>query len=41
MAALPVTGDGEEAQLNRIAELQAENEAVGKDLFRELNAAGM
>lgn len=36
-----MTANGEEAQLKRIAELQAENEAVGKDLFRELEAAGM
>ncbi|PKA49654.1 Mediator of RNA polymerase II transcription subunit 21 [Apostasia shenzhenica] len=38
VAALPLEG-GEEAQLKRIAELQAENEAVGLDLQKQLEAA--
>ncbi|ONK75008.1 uncharacterized protein A4U43_C03F12350 [Asparagus officinalis] len=38
VAALPLSG-GEEAQLNRIQELQAENEAVGQELHKQLEAA--
>ncbi|XP_072967437.1 mediator of RNA polymerase II transcription subunit 21 isoform X2 [Typha angustifolia] len=37
VAALPLSG--EEAQLKRIAELQAENEAVGLELQKQLEAA--
>ncbi|RRT67300.1 hypothetical protein BHE74_00032858 [Ensete ventricosum] len=39
VAALPLSG--EEAQLKRIAELQAENEAVGLELQKQLEAAGV
>ncbi|XP_043690815.1 mediator of RNA polymerase II transcription subunit 21-like isoform X2 [Telopea speciosissima] len=35
---LPVS-EGDEAQLERIAELEAENEAVGQELQRQLEAA--
>lgn len=38
VAVLPLNG-GEEAQLKRIAELQAENEAVGFELQKQLEAA--
>ncbi|KAJ6828249.1 mediator of RNA polymerase II transcription subunit 21 [Iris pallida] len=38
VAALPPLG-GEEAQLKRIQELQAENEAVGQELQNQLEAA--
>ncbi|CAD5172270.1 unnamed protein product, partial [Musa acuminata subsp. malaccensis] len=38
VAALPLSG--EEAQLKRIAELQAENEVVGLELQKQLEAAG-
>ncbi|KAK8949308.1 Mediator of RNA polymerase II transcription subunit 21 [Platanthera zijinensis] len=38
VAALPLNG-GEEAQVKRIAELQAENEVVGLELQKELEAA--
>ncbi|XP_042489911.1 mediator of RNA polymerase II transcription subunit 21-like isoform X2 [Macadamia integrifolia] len=36
---LPVSEGDEEAQLKRIAELEAENEAVGQELQRQLEAA--
>ncbi|XP_058197723.1 mediator of RNA polymerase II transcription subunit 21-like isoform X2 [Rhododendron vialii] len=39
VAALPSSEGGEEAQLKRIAELQAENDAVGQELQRQLEAA--
>ncbi|KAI4357687.1 hypothetical protein L6164_001621 [Bauhinia variegata] len=39
VAALPISEGGEEAQLKRIAELQAENDAVGLELQRQLEAA--
>lgn len=39
VTALPDLDGGEEAQVKRIAELQAENEAVGQELQRELEAA--
>ncbi|OVA10552.1 Mediator complex [Macleaya cordata] len=39
VAALPLPEGGPEAQLKRIAELQAENEAVGQELQRQLDAA--
>ncbi|KAJ7538837.1 hypothetical protein O6H91_11G064900 [Diphasiastrum complanatum] len=39
VAALPVAEGGEETQMKRIAELQAENEEVGKELKKELEAA--
>ncbi|KAH6557616.1 hypothetical protein KP509_1Z103400 [Ceratopteris richardii] len=39
VAALPITEDGEEAQLKLIAKLQAENEEVGQELQKELEAA--
>ncbi|XP_020571057.1 mediator of RNA polymerase II transcription subunit 21 isoform X2 [Phalaenopsis equestris] len=38
IAALPLEG-GEEAQVKRIAELQAENEVVGLELQKQLEAA--
>ncbi|KAJ4778810.1 Mediator of RNA polymerase II transcription subunit 21 [Rhynchospora pubera] len=38
VAALPLSG--EEAQLQRIAKLQAENEAIGLELQKQLEAAG-
>ncbi|KAM5586289.1 hypothetical protein ABKV19_005277 [Rosa sericea] len=41
VAALPLADGGEEAQLKRIAELQAENDAVGQELQRQLEAAGL
>ncbi|CAN6552768.1 hypothetical protein ACFX13_005291 [Malus domestica] len=39
VAALPLADGGEEGQLKRIAELQAENDAVGQELQRQLEAA--
>ncbi|KAG8490582.1 hypothetical protein CXB51_013754 [Gossypium anomalum] len=39
VAALPPPEGGEEAQLRRIAELQAENDAVGQELQKQLEAA--
>lgn len=39
VAALPVAEGGEEAQLKRIAELLAENDAVGHELQIQLEAA--
>ncbi|KAL8468923.1 hypothetical protein ACS0TY_031941 [Phlomoides rotata] len=41
VAALPLTEDGEEAQLQKISELQAENDAIGQELQKQLEAAGM
>ncbi|KNA19933.1 hypothetical protein SOVF_056940 [Spinacia oleracea] len=37
--ALPLVEGGEEAQLKRIADLQAENDAVGQELQKQLEAA--
>ncbi|KAL0012361.1 hypothetical protein SO802_007469 [Lithocarpus litseifolius] len=39
VAALPPAEGGEEVQMKRIAELQAENDAVGQELQRQLEAA--
>ncbi|XXG62410.1 hypothetical protein AAC387_Pa05g0771 [Persea americana] len=39
VAALPLSEGGEETQLKRIGELQAENEAVGQELQKQLEAA--
>ncbi|KAF9620187.1 hypothetical protein IFM89_010922 [Coptis chinensis] len=39
VAALPVSEGGEEAQLKRIVELQAENDAGGQELQKQLEAA--
>ncbi|KAG7035787.1 Mediator of RNA polymerase II transcription subunit 21 [Cucurbita argyrosperma subsp. argyrosperma] len=39
VAALPLSDGGEEEQLKRIAELQAENDAVGQELQKQLEAA--
>lgn len=39
VAALPLAEGGEEAQLKRIAELQADNDAVGQELQKQLEAA--
>ncbi|KAI6677273.1 hypothetical protein NL676_038069 [Syzygium grande] len=39
VAGLPLPEGGEEAQLKRIAELQAENDAVGQELQKQLGAA--
>lgn len=39
VAALPLSEGGEEAQLKRIAELEAENEAVGQELQKQLDLA--
>ncbi|KAL4562498.1 hypothetical protein LXL04_034704 [Taraxacum kok-saghyz] len=39
VAALPLSEGGEEAQLKRIAELQAENDLVGQELQKQLEAA--
>nr|GMD83053.1 mediator of RNA polymerase II transcription subunit 21 [Ipomoea batatas] len=39
VAALPLSEGGEEAQLKRIAELQAENDAIGQELQKQLEAA--
>ncbi|PNX83526.1 mediator of RNA polymerase II transcription subunit 21-like protein, partial [Trifolium pratense] len=41
VASLPISETGEEAQLKRIAELQAENDAVGQELQKQLEAAEM
>ncbi|XP_039048695.1 mediator of RNA polymerase II transcription subunit 21-like [Hibiscus syriacus] len=38
VASLPPSDGGEEAQLTRIAELQAENDAVGEELQKQLEA---
>ncbi|KAL0550665.1 hypothetical protein IC582_009725 [Cucumis melo] len=40
VAALPLSDGGEEEQLKRIAELQAENDVVGQELQKQLQAAG-
>nr|XP_043609102.1 mediator of RNA polymerase II transcription subunit 21 isoform X2 [Erigeron canadensis] len=40
VAALPLSEGGEEAQLKKIAELQAENDLVGQELQKQLDAAG-
>jgi len=39
VAALPLAEGGEEAQLKKIAELQAENDVVGQELQKQLEAA--
>ncbi|KAG4125075.1 hypothetical protein ERO13_D10G075550v2 [Gossypium hirsutum] len=39
VAALPPSEGGEKAQLKRIAELQAENDVVGQELQKQLEAA--
>ncbi|KAL8260273.1 hypothetical protein R6Q59_028226 [Mikania micrantha] len=39
VAALPFSEGGEEAQLKKIAELQAENDLVGQELQKQLEAA--
>ncbi|XP_054823538.1 mediator of RNA polymerase II transcription subunit 21-like [Prosopis cineraria] len=39
VAALPISEGGEEAQLKRIAELQAENDVIGQELQKQLEAA--
>ncbi|GER44936.1 mediator of RNA polymerase II transcription subunit [Striga asiatica] len=39
VAALPLSEGGEEAQLKRISELQAENDAIGQELQKQLEAA--
>lgn len=39
VAALPLSEGGEEAQLKRIAQLQAENDIVGQQLQKQLEAA--
>ncbi|XP_058739448.1 mediator of RNA polymerase II transcription subunit 21-like [Vicia villosa] len=39
VASLPISETGEEAQLKRIAELQAENDAIGQELQKQLEAA--
>ncbi|XP_018452397.2 mediator of RNA polymerase II transcription subunit 21 isoform X1 [Raphanus sativus] len=39
VAALPLSEGGEEAQLKRIAELQVENDVVGQELQKQLEAA--
>ncbi|KAL2607414.1 hypothetical protein R1flu_025987 [Riccia fluitans] len=39
VGALPLSEGGEEAQLKKIAELQAENESVGKELQDEMQSA--
>ncbi|XP_022842881.1 mediator of RNA polymerase II transcription subunit 21 isoform X2 [Olea europaea var. sylvestris] len=39
VAALPLSEGGEEVQLKKIAELQAENDAVGQELQKQLEAA--
>ncbi|XP_073123262.1 mediator of RNA polymerase II transcription subunit 21 isoform X2 [Henckelia pumila] len=39
VSALPLSEGGEEAQLKRIAELQAENDAIGQELQKQLEAA--
>ncbi|KAB2599241.1 mediator of RNA polymerase II transcription subunit 21 [Pyrus ussuriensis x Pyrus communis] len=40
VAALPLSEGGEAAQLKRIAQLQAENDAAGQQLEKQLEAAG-
>ncbi|KAM2348652.1 hypothetical protein ACFX1X_012260 [Malus domestica] len=40
VAALPLSEGGEETQLKRIAQLQAENDTVGQQLEKQLEAAG-
>ncbi|KAG2330657.1 hypothetical protein Bca4012_019760 [Brassica carinata] len=39
VAALPLSEGGEEAQLKRIAELQEENDVIGQELQKQLEAA--
>ncbi|MFS8022262.1 putative mediator complex, subunit Med21, mediator complex, subunit Med7/Med21 [Helianthus anomalus] len=39
VAALPFSEGGEEAQLKKIEELQAENDLVGQELQKQLEAA--
>ncbi|KAL3820694.1 hypothetical protein ACJIZ3_006599 [Penstemon smallii] len=39
VSALPLTEGGEEAQLKRIEELQGENDAIGQELQKQLEAA--
>ncbi|KAI9088643.1 hypothetical protein K1719_029757 [Acacia pycnantha] len=39
VAALPISEGGEEAQLKRITELQAENDIIGQELQKQLEAA--
>ncbi|XP_010538859.1 PREDICTED: mediator of RNA polymerase II transcription subunit 21 [Tarenaya hassleriana] len=39
VAVLPFSEGGEEAQLKRIAELQAENDVIGRELQKQLEAA--
>ncbi|KAG9153945.1 hypothetical protein Leryth_022986 [Lithospermum erythrorhizon] len=39
VSALPLSEGGEEAQLKRIAELQAENDTIGQELQMQLEAA--
>ncbi|GAA0146400.1 DNA-directed RNA polymerase [Lithospermum erythrorhizon] len=39
VAALPLSEGGKEAQLKRIAELQAENDTIGQELQMQLEAA--
>ncbi|KAH6790483.1 mediator 21 [Perilla frutescens var. hirtella] len=39
VAALPLSEGGEEAQLHRIAQLQGENDAIGQELQKQLEAA--
>ncbi|XP_048134420.1 mediator of RNA polymerase II transcription subunit 21 isoform X2 [Rhodamnia argentea] len=41
VAGIPLPEGGEEAQLKRISELQAENDAVGQELQKQLEAAGI
>ena len=41
VSALPLSEGGEEAQLKRIADLEAENSLVGQELEKQLEAAGM
>ncbi|KAK7399172.1 hypothetical protein VNO78_10349 [Psophocarpus tetragonolobus] len=41
VAALPICESGEEAQLKRISELQAENDAICQELQKQLEAAGL
>ncbi|XP_058067985.1 mediator of RNA polymerase II transcription subunit 21 isoform X2 [Magnolia sinica] len=41
VTALPLAEGGEEEQLKRIAELEAENEAVGQELQKQLEYAGI
>ncbi|KAL2523993.1 Mediator of RNA polymerase II transcription subunit 21 [Abeliophyllum distichum] len=39
VAAIPISDGDEEAQLTRIAELQAENDTIGQELQKQLDAA--